>query len=144
MSEEKKSSPPPLVHIGKIFQRKWSYLLLRKTAPREYQWFEMRDQQEVPANVVAENTEEAIRQAKRQWKHLNFTTLKCGFRFTLPERDEIGGNALFHQLAASYASVNGIYFDDEVGFNCIVNNPSREALAFLKYSNDKSKQLSQN
>jgi len=58
--------------------------------------------------------------------------VNCGFRYTLPERDEHGYNALFHQMAASYATSNGVYFDEESGNNCFVNFASEEAKNLLK------------
>lgn len=124
-----------LIHVAKIFRKgRWKYLLLRKISSNEYQWFEdFFPQPETPTSIISETSEEAIRLAKRDWKNDSFTTIKCGFRFTLPERDEIGGNALFHQMAASYASVNGIYVDNELGHSCIVNNASQEAIQMLQF-----------
>lgn len=122
-----------LIHAAKIYrQGVWVYLLLRKISPTQYQWFEDSKIQEIPSPIKAETSEEAIRLAKKEWKMDSFKLIECGFRFTLPERDEIGGNALFHQMAASYASVNGIYIDNELGHNCIVNNSSQEAIRLLQ------------
>ena len=87
---------------------------------------------EVPTDISAETSEEALRLAHRQWKGSDFRTLRCGYRFTLPERDEIGSNALFHQMAASYATMNGVYFDDELGHQCIVKDASQEAYDLYK------------
>lgn len=114
-----------LIHIARIFEGgTWRYLLLRKGEDKRYGWFW---KSEEATGISADSAEEAIRLARREWKDRDFTTVNCGFRFTLPERDEIGGNALFHQMVASYSSSNGVYVDEELGFQCIVHDASAEA-----------------
>lgn len=113
-----------LIHIAKIGQR---YLFLRKIAPLHFAWFWSDKDGETATEVTATNAEEALRLARRQWRQEDFRTVGCGFRYTLPERDEHGMNALFCQMAASYQSPNGIYFDDELGGNCVVHFASQEA-----------------
>lgn len=49
-------------------------------------------------------------------------------RYSLPVRDEVGTNAFFWQMAKSYASSNGHYFDEEAGHMCYVDFASEEAL----------------
>ena len=102
---------------------------LRKVDPHTFSWFiaDITTKNETPTAVSADNIEEAIRLGNRTWKIDNFRTLNCGFRYTLPERDEHGTNALFHQMVASYTSPNGVYYDQELGANCIVHNASIEA-----------------
>lgn len=117
-----------LIHIAEIAGaagKQWLYL--RKVDPRKFTWFEQRENKEFATEVTADNIEEAMRLANRAWKDASFRTLICGFRFTLPERDEHGLNALFWQMMASYNSPSGIYFDEELGCNCIVQNASMEA-----------------
>lgn len=119
-----------LIHAGKIFAKGgvYKYLFLRKIDPHSFTWFiEEHDGSENETPVSGPNIEEAIRLANRQWKDDYFTSLGCGFRYTLPERDEHGINALFHQMVSSYNSPNGIYFDEELGNNCFVNFASNEA-----------------
>ena len=58
--------------------------------------------------------------------------MHCGFRYTLPERDEHGLNALFNQMVASYSSSNGVYFEQELGHPCIVQNASIQARLLWK------------
>ncbi len=121
-----------LIHIAKIYTAgRWQYLFLRKFSPQEYRWFLVENEQETATQIFSETIEEAIRLARREWRQSAFTPLGCGFRYTLPERDEHGSNALFYQMAASYATSNGIYLDEELGHNCIVNNPSKEARLLL-------------
>lgn len=110
-----------LIHIAKIGQR---YVFLRKLAPLHFAWFWWDGDSETPFDWTATSAEEALRLAQRQEE---FRTVGCGFRYTLPERDEHGMNALFYQMVASYQSPNGIYFDDELGGNCIVQFASIEA-----------------
>lgn len=103
-------------------------LLLRQKELIHYAWYEeTSDNQEVETEVTAPTVEEALRIARQHWKLNGFRTLICGFRYTLPERDEHGMNALFHQMVASYSSSNGVYFDDELGHNCFVQAASIEA-----------------
>jgi hypothetical protein len=113
-----------IVHAGRILAEGGlvKYLYLKKLAPQSYAWFDAEE-----AVLTASSIEEALKLARRRWKNDGFRTLNCGFRYTLPERDEHGMNALFHQMAASYSSMNGIYFDDELGGNCIVQLASQEA-----------------
>ncbi len=103
-------------------------LFLRQDDDNIFTWYS-RDHEgnETDTGVRAERAEEAIRIGRRQWQEQSFTTLRCGYRFTLPERDEIGVNARFHQLTASLDTWNGIYFDTELGHQCIVKEWSHEA-----------------
>lgn len=106
------------------------YLFLRQVQPRLLIWHEQVDAnkpKELETEVSGETVGEAMRNARKQWKNDAFRTVICGFRYTLPERDEHGCNALFHQMVASYNTPNGVYFDEEVGHNCIVNFASQEA-----------------
>lgn len=103
-------------------------LYLRKQDTR-YVWLLLGGEgQESESTVAADSAEEAIRLAWRHWENDGFQPLRCGYRFTLPERDEIGVNALFHQMVASYSTMNGIYLDEELGHQCIVHDASAEAL----------------
>lgn len=131
--EEKKINK--LIHVGLIqIQGKGRVLLfLRQITPQQYIWFqEEKPGVEIETPVQAETIEEALRLAVKAWKKDGYRNINCGFRYTLPERDEHGTNALFHQMAASYNSMNGIYFDEELGNNCIVHNASQEARNLLR------------
>ena len=126
-----------LIHVAFIFRPSQgkSILYLRKTSEQEYQWFEEKavdPHQEAPLSIRAPTVEEALRLAHREYKNLAFRTLGCGFRYGLPERDEHGINALFHQMAASYSSPGGVYFDEDVSYNCVVHYSSIEALEMFK------------
>lgn len=134
-------SPPieqngKLIHVAFIFQQgSKKPLFLRKIGPRHFTWFEEiqnETKKEIETDVFANTIEEAIRLGVKKWKNEFFRTLICGFRYTLPERDEHGINALFHQMAASAATINGVYFDEELKNNCFVQNASNEALDLLK------------
>lgn len=119
-----------LIHVGKYTQGlgEKTYLFLRRRGPMDYVWYQENVGQEADTGVQAPTAEGALRLAQKKWKHRNFTTIICGFRYTLPERDEHGMNALFHQMAASYNTPTGVYFDEELGHNCQVQNASNEAL----------------
>jgi len=117
-----------IIHVAKLI-RGWEtrYLFLKKTGPETYQWFD----EEQSTDVKGITPEEAIRLARRHWSFDTLRFLDCGKRFTLPERDEHGGNALFHQMAESYRSFNGIYYDEELGHSCQVREASQEALELM-------------
>ncbi|MEC7839328.1 MAG: hypothetical protein VX777_04740 [Chlamydiota bacterium] len=119
-----------LIHIAKITVPKegQKFVYLRELSPHEYRWF----YEESPSDLSGDTIEEAIRKGHKHWKGQYFNTLNCGFRYTLPERDEHGMNALFYQLAASFQSFNGTYFDEELGHNCYVQNASHEAIDICK------------
>ena len=120
-----------LIHVAYILTRQGRHTLyLRRSEKGSYSWNQLDEtEQETPSPVTANSAEEAIRLGRGHWKEDSFTPLHCGFRFTLPERDEIGGNALFHQMTASYSSINGVYLDEELSHQCIVYDASQEALA---------------
>lgn len=125
---------PKLIHIGikRTSHASREYVFLRKLSADQFQWFIEANGNETPTELVATNSEEAMRQANRLWKDEDLQFLMCGFRYNLPERDEHGTNALFHQMAASYNSMNGAYFDEDIGHNCFVQNASLEALSLWR------------
>lgn len=117
-----------LIHAGfRMIKNGRQRLFLREEAPKRYVWFEENNGVETPTGIFADTIQEAIRLANQTLKADYFTTFNCGFRYTLPERDEHGQNALFHQMLLSQSSFNGVYFDEELGNNCIVQNIPREA-----------------
>lgn len=127
-----KQTQDKLIHIARIDSKKPTptYLILRQIGPYHYTWFMLmhttkKSESETP--IWGPTTEEAMRLAFKHWKTDQFRPIHCGFRYTLPERDEHGTNALFYQMVASYSSMNGIYFDEELSGNCIVHNASQEA-----------------
>lgn len=121
---------PKLIHLAQVQLPKQGlrYLFLRKKDTHDFFWSEgLIEGEEQDTGVSGLKLEDAMREGIRKWKKMPFRMIHCGFRYTLPERDEHGINALFHQMAASYASFNGIYFDPELGSNCFVNFASIEA-----------------
>jgi hypothetical protein len=120
-----------LIHVAFILRPRAgkSTLYLRKVSEQLYTWFEESNETEIEIEALSAQTiEEAMRLAHRNLKEFSFSTLNCGFRYTLPERDEHGINALFWQMGASYSAPGGVYFDEEVGHNCFVQNSSHNAL----------------
>lgn len=120
-----------LIHIAHIFnsEGRRCYLLLRKEESNRFTWFKenKENNNEAKTDLSAHSIEEALRIAAREWRNNSFTYINSGFRYSLPERDEHGINALFHQMIASYSSMNGVYYDEELGCNCFVQNASHEA-----------------
>lgn len=118
-----------LIHAASIYSPngRWCYLFLRKSREGHFAWFQDGADNESETPISAQTIEEALRLGARHWRGDSFRTVICGFRYTLPERDEHGINALFHQMVASYSSMNGVYYDEELGNNCFVQNASDEA-----------------
>ena len=119
-----------IIHVGALGNG--SYLLLRKEGPHEFRWWIDEGNVEKETPVSGTTVEQALRSAHMHWKNQSFRTLICGFRYTLPERDEHGMNALFHQMVASYSNPTGIYQDEELGHNCHVQFASDEAIRYWK------------
>lgn len=121
---------PKLIHVTSIQVQNQGkmYLYLRQIEPFHYLWFQPEGsgaESETP--IRGGTVEEAMIAANNAWKGNEIRTLHCGFRYTLPERDEVGTNALFHQMIASYSSMSGVYFDEDLRANCIVHFASNEA-----------------
>jgi hypothetical protein len=119
-----------IIHAGCL--NDGTYLLLRQEGPNTFRWWIDAGAAEKETDVSANTVEEAIRLAHRKWKNEYFRTVICGFRYTLPERDEHGMNALFHQMVSSYSSPNSTYNDEELGHACQVHAASDEALRLWK------------
>jgi hypothetical protein len=122
-------SPQRLIHVGSLQEKsgKWIYLFLREKSPNLYQWTKDNLNGEIEMPVSGLTIEDAIAKANKFFKADGFKFLNCGFRYTLPERDEHGINALFFQMIESYNSSNGVYFDEILGNNCHVQFASIEA-----------------
>lgn len=119
-----------LIHIARIKGDKKTplYLFLRQKKDDLYQWTEERENGiEIDTKAFGSTIEDAIAKARKLFKQHSFRTVNCGFLYTLPERDEHGMNALFHQMKASYLSANGIYFDEKLKNNFHVQFASDEA-----------------
>ena len=123
-SAESDASRPTETLSNEVIKSIGHYLFLKQLDLHTYTWF---DDEDNATAVSATTIEEAIRLARRTWKERGFRTVICGFRYTLPERDEHGSNAFFFQMAASLSSMNGVYFDEELGHNCLVQGASSEA-----------------
>lgn len=123
-----------LIHLAHIQLPKKgkTLLLLRERSPHDYEWYMESEAGEEDTAIRGDTVEEAMQIAHAHWKLDSFKTVICGFRYTLPERDECGMNALFHQMAASQKGFNGTYFDEDLGHNCFVQNASQEALDLLE------------
>lgn len=123
-----------LIHIAKIYTgSKPAYLYLRQINPNDYGWFEEKGPSaETDTGVRGASVEEAMRLAERHWKLQSFNPISCGFKFTLPERDEHGYNALFYEMAAALNTMNGVYPDEELGHLCQIKQIPRESRDFYK------------
>jgi hypothetical protein len=131
MSTSTESKPQrKIMHAGRL--QDGTYLLLRKEGPDCFTWWMDNGTSEQETGVTAKTVEEAIRMAHNKWKNQAFRTVICGFRYTLPDRDEHGMNALFHQMVSSYSNSMGTYHDEDLGHTCHVQAASGEALRLWK------------
>ncbi len=117
-----------IIHIARVHLDEGKRYLYLKEIEAGYGWF----YEEGPALLEAPTIEEAISLASRHFKHHFFDFLNCGFRFQVTPRDEHGAPAFFRDMVASFSTPTGEYYDESKGHHYIVNNPSREALDFLK------------
>ncbi len=113
-----------VIHAGRDRQ---GFLLLKKTED-SFCWLRKNGADWVKIGLTALSVKEALQLAQQELQLEGFRLLHCGFRYTLPERDEVGANALFHHMSSSYESMTGVYFDPELGHPCRVDFASQEAL----------------
>lgn len=135
-------TPGKVIHAARIQGEggRVRYLLLRQCGDQHFCWFEHNSKEgDKETSVAAQTIEDALRIARPHWRRHSFRMVNCGFRYTLPERDECGLNALFHQMVASYTSSNGIYFDADLGNNCFINFASEEARKLWKILKEENK-----
>lgn len=120
----------PLIAVASIREgHDRKLLFLKKLENHLFQWFK----EDQPTDIQGDFWSQAICLAYRKWKSEDFQMLPCGMVFTLPERDEHGNNALFYQMAKSLESMNGIYYDENFGSNCIVQQiPTESKEIYLK------------
>lgn len=128
---------PKLMHIATIStERGRTELFLRQVDPKIYRWYRLdRTGNEIETAVASDTIEDSIRQAGVHWKLEHFSPMLCGYRFTLPERDEHGNNALFYQMASALQTMNGIYFDEELGHFCVIKQIPLVAKEYWKQLN---------
>lgn len=121
-----------ILHVGSILssngRREYLFLLQEKDRPG-YCWFTQKHLGDLqPTSCEGSSIDEALNFAAKKWKEDYFSLLHCGFLYALPIRDEVGTNALFSQMIASYSSPSGIYLDKALGHQCFVDYASQEAL----------------
>lgn len=121
-----------LIHVAKIQENFFKYLFLREKEPNYFIWSEDENGIEKETALFGTTIEDAISKARKEYKSKGFKTVNCGYRYTLPERDEHGTNALFFQMKESYSTSNGVYFDETLGNLCHVQFASLEAQNLLK------------
>lgn len=127
-NKPKQSDPP--IHVACVQKGGQSTHLFLQKKGDEFVWIENNH----PTEHKAKTVEEAIRLIWKLRKQpgTSFRMLNCGRLYTLPERDEHGTPALFHQMYASYKTPTGVFYNEELGHDCIVEHPSDEALRLLK------------
>ena len=108
------------------------YLLLREKDDGSFVWYEERygpeGAEEVETDIGGPSICDATQAARERWSEQAFHTVGCGIRYQLPERDEHGCTALFHEMVDSYSHFDGVYFDEDLKHTCFVDKASAEAL----------------
>lgn len=104
-----------IIHAAKLGDG--SLITLNEIEPGLYGWFI----QKTSLNLEAKSIEEAFRLARKSLKFRGFEPINCGYKFTLPERDEHGKEALYIDMVRSLASPNGVFFDETLGHNVVVH-----------------------
>lgn len=123
-----------LLHVAMIHTSSGlKYLFLRRLDKDHLAWFLEDERGELKTSLEARSLDDAMRIARKAWKNDSFNTIGCGYKFTLPERDEHGNNAFWRDMCLSLNSFNGVYYDEELGHNCIVNQiPLNSRLLYEK------------
>lgn len=125
----------PLIHVATIRPQgpREVYLFLRQLPNKRFCWFEERTKgREVATPLQASSLHEALHRGKQHWKKAHFQLVQCGFRFSLPERDEIGRPAFFSEMVLSYSSPTGSYSDPESGQPYEVTQAAQKSLHLMK------------
>lgn len=118
-------------HVATIYPKQ--YLFLQRS-DSSFHWLKMNPSfdEGIETPCQGETLARAIQAAYKMWQADFFTLLNCGFRYSLPVRDQTGCSAFFWQMAKSYSTPNGHYFDEEAGHLCFVDFASTEALAIWR------------
>lgn len=104
-----------IIHIAKLDRDK--IITLQELTPGLFDWFD----QDKSLNLSSSSIEEAFKKGRKELKARGFSPIHCGYKFTLPERDEHGKEALYIDMMKSLASPNGIFFDETMGHNAVVH-----------------------
>ncbi len=125
-----------LIHVASYYGPGGrQFLLLLREVNGLYRWFvESQQENEEPTDLEAGRVHEAIRLAARHYRHDDFVSLHCGYRYDSEDRDEHGINALFHEMVASYsnASIDGAYQNSDLSHQFFVKFAPDQALTLWK------------
>lgn len=144
------STERPFLHVGQLFGRlseifpeenlslwpqeakNWHLVLCKES--ESFQWFiyNIEDKTLVETSCKGPNIGQTCHLARLKWARWGFRTFRCGTLFTLPERDEIGSPALFHEMVQSLSNSSGVVFDSNRGYSYRVDQISEEAIRFYK------------
>lgn len=112
--------------------RSWSFILTQEETGFRWHLFEEDSNKFYPTDCLGENIGLACHFARMKWARYGFRTLRCGTLLTLPERDEVGSPALFHEMIQSLSISSGVVFDPGRGYSFRVDQISEEAIQFYK------------
>lgn len=119
-----------LIHFATLADPKKLLLLFKEG--EVFSWKLLEGDQETETPYRADSLEKALQMVQKPYQEQGISLLTSGYLFTLPERDEHGTPALFSEMKASLASMNGVFFDSRRGHLCIVHQIPSKAREFLK------------
>ena len=96
-----------------LVNNKWIDLV--EIEPGKYGWYEG----EHSLDLNAASIPLAFVIARKAYP--DFNPIAAGYKYTLPERDEHGKEALYCEAVKSLESSNGVFFDEKAGHNVVVH-----------------------
>ncbi len=111
-----------LIHLAEIGNEKKELLELMLEDDGIFRWYRGK----APTEVAGATFQEAMKKGAAAWRLNYFSSVRCGTKFSLPERDEHGTPATYREMQLSLQSMNGVFFDEASGHVAIVKEiPSR-------------------
>ena len=96
-----------------LVNNKWIDLV--EIEPGQYGWFDG----DLSLGLKASTIPLAFSMARKNFS--SFKPISAGYKYTLPERDEHGKEALYYEAVKSLESPNGVFFDEFAGHNAVVH-----------------------
>ncbi len=101
-----------IIHKARV-NNKWIDLV--EIEPAKYGWYEGDRSLDLNAGSIPL----AFSIARKAFP--DFLPIAAGYKYTLPERDEHGKEALYCEAVKSLESPNGVFFDEKAGHNVVVH-----------------------
>lgn len=101
-----------IIHKARV-NNKWIDLV--EIEPAKFGWYDGDRSLDLNATSIP------LAFAKARKTFSNFLPIAAGYKYTLPERDEHGKEALYCEAVKSLESSNGVFFDEKAGHNVVVH-----------------------